>query len=794
MFFHYLRLTFRTFSKNKAAFIINLLGMSIALGCCIAAYVNFEFNSGFDKQQTHAENLYRISFIEKTEKGAIPYGICPLPAGNLIRENLQEGDYLIRYISKPAQFRIGDEMFEKEFVYADPVFTSVFFIDLLKGTKGLKEKNEVLISDKLALTYFGHTDVLAKPLTQIISGEPREFVVAGVYKAFPSNSSFRFDLLTTFDNYFTDPAQKSTVENNWARWTTAFLFLKNRHAIDAIAKQLQNYIKPQNEARTDLQVSTYYIEPFAGMATRAVKERNQGHWMNQPMPPAAVVAPFAMAGFLLLVACFNFMNNAISVAATRLKEIGIRKVIGGRRKELIIQFLSETLIFCMLALFLALFLAEFFVAQWDAMWLGIELSIRYQDNIRFLLAMFMLMAGTALLAGGYPAFYVSAFRPIQILKGATRFGGTTLFTKSLLVFQFSLSLAAVIFALAFYFNSKFQKEFDLGYAYQSVIQVPLYNPQQYEQLKNVLMTQPAIHSIGGSQHHIYTSSYTAAARSENLKEREIDVINIGDNYFETVNVKLLAGHRFEKERASDIAEAIIVNEEFVRIFGLGTDALGKRITLNDTVNVYITGIVKDVYLKALFQPLSPLAFRYVPVDSYRYLLASTDPAQLVEVNALIKNEWKKLFPNLLYTGRLMEQDMVMVTEHFDTAVILYTFLGIVAIIMSVSGLYSLISLNLQNRTKELGIRKILGAPVPHIILHASKLFLIIMIISFAAGSLLGTVMVNAMMNSIWEYYEAIDVKVLSLAISILFTIAVTTILLKIVRITFSNPVEALRYE
>jgi ABC-type antimicrobial peptide transport system permease subunit len=142
----------------------------------------------------------------------------------------------------------------------------------------------------------------------------------------------------------------------------------------------------------------------------------------------------------------------------------------------------------------------------------------------------------------------------------------------------------------------------------------------------------------------------------------------------------------------------------------------------------------------------------------------------------------------------MEQDMVMVTEHFDTAVILYTFLGIVAIIMSVSGLYSLVSLNLQNRTKELGIRKILGAPVPHIILHASKLFLIIMIISFAAGSLLGTVMVNAMMNSIWEYYEAIDVKVLSLAISILFTIAVTTILLKIVRITFSNPVEALRYE
>jgi putative ABC transport system permease protein len=794
MLLNYVRIAFRTFFKNKVAFIINLLGMSIALGCCITAFVNYEFNAGFDEQQRHASDLYRIGFYEETEKGKIPYGVCPMPVGNLVRDNLKEGEQLIQYISKSAQFRIGDEMFEKELVYADPLFTSVFYIHLLSGKTSLAEKTDVLISDKLALTYFGNTDVLGKSLTQIISGQPRELTIAGVYRAFPANSSFRFDLLATYDNYFPDPAQKSAIENNWARWTTAFLYVKNKNTIDAITKQLSKFVEPQNEARPDLQVNSYYIEPFVGMAMRAVREKNQGHWLNMPMPPAAVIAPFAMAGFLLLVACFNFMNNAISVAATRLKEIGIRKVIGGRRKELIIQFLSETMVFCLLALVVSLFLAKYFVARWDAMWPGIELSISYRDNTALLVAISLLMMVTALLAGGYPAFYISAFRPIEILKGNTRFGSANLLTKSLLVFQFSISLAAVIFALAFYFNARFQKEFDLGYSYQSVIQVPIDNPAQFDPLKNALSTQPMIRSVGGSQHHIYSSSYSAAARAGNQAQKKIDLINVGDDYFETVNVRLISGHGFEKDQASDLSEAIIVNQEFIRVFALEKDPIGKRITLNDTIHVYIKGIVKDVYLSALFQPLSPVAFRYVAADQYRYLVASTDPQQLAEVNAVIKREWKKLFPNVLYTGRLMEQRMVMAMEHFDNAVILYTFLGIVAIIMSVSGLYSLISLHLQKRTKELGIRKILGAPLPHLMLQASKLFLMIMTVSFVAGCALGSVMVNALMNNIWAYYEAIGIKVLSLAVVILFTIAVITILYKIVRIMVTNPVEALRHE
>ena len=794
MLANYLLITIRTYFRNKISFIINLVGMSIALGCSITAWVNYEYNADFDKQQVNAGNLYRVAFWQQTESKKIPYGVCPLPAGDLLRENLREGEQVIQYISKDSQFRIGDELFQRQFVYADPAFTKIFTMNLLFGSLSLEDKSHVLISDKLAETFFGRIDVVGQPLTQLISGEPREFVVGGVFKEFPGNSSFRFHLLTTYENYFTDPSNRSTAEADWSRWATTFLYVKDKGTIEVLLKQLQSFVKTQNDARPDLKVASFYIEPFEGMSYRAIRERNQGHWLNMGMPLAAVVAPFVMSAFLLLVACFNFMNNAIAIAGSRLKEIGIRKVIGGRRKELIFQFLAETTFFCLLSLGVALVLAEYFTDGWNGMWAGLDIAIHYQDNWRFLGAMGALMLVTALLAGGYPAFYISAFRPIQILRGTVRFGGANALTKGLLVFQFSISLAAVIFALAFYFNSKFQKEYDLGYSWRSVIEVRLDNPQQYDLLKNELSKDPLVKSLGGSEHHIYAGNYKASARSTMRIEKEIDLLNVGDGYFEAVNVRILAGRGFEKEQTSDTEEAIIVNEEFVRAFNLGEQALGQRVTLNDTTQVYIIGIAKDVYLRALFQPLTPVAFRYAMPEDYKYLVASADPSQLIEANAHVAESWKKLFPTQLYTGRLMETNMNMALEHFDSVVILYTFLGLVAIIMSVSGLYSLVSLHLQKRTRELGIRKILGASIQQIALQSSKLFLVIMLISIIVGSVLGSFMVNAMMDSVWEYYVATNVTVLTMAISILFVIALATIGFKVTRVVTANPVDSIKTE
>jgi ABC-type antimicrobial peptide transport system permease subunit len=651
----------------------------------------------------------------------------------------------------------------------------------------------VLISDKLALTYFGTTDAVGKPLTQLVSGKQREFTVGGVYRAFPANSSFRFDLVSTFENYFVDPTQKSTIENDWAKWSTTFLHIKNPGAIEGVKKILQGYVTTQNEARPDLKAKVFYVEPFVGMAHRSVREKNQGHWFNRPMPPAGVLAPFIMAGFMLLVACFNFTNNAIALAGKRLKEIGIRKVVGGQRKELIFQFLSETLVFCLLALGAGLFLSDYFVAGWSSLWPSIELEVTYLDNLPFFSVLLGLIIVTALLAGGYPAFYLSAFRPIQVLRDRATLGGMNWLTKSLLVVQFSISLAALIFAIAFFFNSRYQRSFDLGYEYRSVIQVPVADGEQFTQLRNALQANSTINAVGGSAHHIYTSSSKTSVRLQAGDEREIDLLNVGDDYFKTLNIRVLYGRSFDKDRASDLREAIVVNEEFVRQFKLA-NPVGQRVMLGDTAQTFVIGVVKDVYLAALFQPLSAVVFRYVPESDYRYLVASAPPASLDEANEQMKAAWKKLFPNALYPGRRMEERMVMALDHFDSVVIIYTFLGFVAIIMSVSGLFGLVSLNLQKRTKELGIRKILGAPGGHILFQASRVFLVIMVLSCLIGGLAGSVMVNALMDSVWEYYVAIDFRIISLGILIICLIAAVTISSLIRRVTVSNPVDSLRHE
>ncbi len=791
---NYLRLTVRNILRNRGPFLINLVGMSIALGCCITAFVNFEFNEGFDKQQVNASSIYRVSFWNESEGKLIPYGVCPLPLAGILRENKGEAQQVLRYISKRAQFRIGDELFEKEFIYSDPDFVKLFNINKLFGSLDVTDKSRVIISDKLAITYFGTTDVVGKALTRVISErEIRDFTIGGVYRAFPANSSFRFDLLSTYDNYFLDPSQRSVQENDWKRWSTLFLQIENPASVSRIEEQLQGYIKTQNEARPDLMAREFYLESFVGMSSRAIRQRNQGHWLSGPMPPAAVLAPFVMAGFILLVACFNFTNNAIAMAGKRLKEIGIRKVVGGRRRELIFQFLSETFLFCMLALGGALVLGEYFVAGWDSMWPNIELSIQYRDNWPFFAALAVLVLLTALLAGGYPALYISAFRPIQVLRDKVQLGGMNWFTKSLLVVQFSISLAAVIFALAFYFNSKYQREFDLGYTYRGVVQVPVENAESFQRLKNTLLANPKIASIGAGQHHIYSSTSKASVTIGVQSEKEVDVLNIGDEYFKTLNVRVLAGRGFEKDRASDLREGLVVNEEFVRRFNLG-DAIGSRVLMNDSVSMYIVGVVKDVYLQALFQPLAPVAFRYVPENAYRYLVASADPLEVQTANEDIKEAWKKLFPATLYPGRLMEERMVMALDHFDAVVIIYSFLGLVAIVMSVSGLFGLMSIHLQKRTKEIGIRKILGASISHILYKTSSLFLVIMVLSFAFGGLLGATMVNKLMDSVWEYYVAVDIKVFTLAVLVLISIASVTIYSIVRRAATANPVEALRYE
>ena len=345
---NYILITLRSIIKNKIFILINVLGMGIAVACCIVAYLNWEFSSNFDKNHTNAESVYRVQSWQDYQGTRNRHALVPNPLGNVVRENFTDVDEVVRYTASQNNFRIGDEVFNSAVAYADSAFFDLFTFELKAGTfSALHDKSQILISDELARKYFDTEEVVGRQITQINNGELKEFTVGGVFAVQPLNSSFAFEAITHWDNYWDTTPEKIALDSDWKSMSMLFLQIKDETRISRIVKQLQAYIEPQNIAREDLKLSEYYLQNFKTLSANFYGDTwLAGEQLRWGFPPSAVIGPGVMAIFLLLLACFNFTNTSIAISGKRLKEIGIRKTMGGVRGQLIFQFLSESIVLC----------------------------------------------------------------------------------------------------------------------------------------------------------------------------------------------------------------------------------------------------------------------------------------------------------------------------------------------------------------------------------------------------------------------------------------------------------------
>lgn len=767
--------------------------MGIAIACCIVAYFNYDFNRSFDSYHINAPSVYRVNSVREFQNELTSYGYVPMGLGNAIRQNNSHIDKVIRYSPSGGNFRIREELFDNNLTFVDPEFFEVFTFGFIEGTAELKNKNQIIISNRLAEKYFGSEKALGKPITQILdSGKVKEYTVTGVFNEPPSNSSFDGSAYVYFDNQF-NLGEPDYNENGWRSRSTLFLQVKDANRIADIENSLATYTENNNKIREDFIIRKFELESFVGMAVRDSYNEKPGTWTRDASPIAAVMGISMMGIFVLLIACFNLTNTAVAISSRRLKEIGIRKVMGSTRAHLIFQFIGETAFICLLALVVGILIADILlIPAFNKMWPDLKLVADYFGRPDFLIFISATLIFTSLLAGSYPAFYISHFEPTSILKGKLKFGGTNYFTRILLTLQFAISLMAIVSSFAFIENAKYQREFDLGFNKSGLVFTYLTNQSEYETYRNALMENPDIISIAGSEHHI-NSSYINDPIKYDEKEIEVDIMNVDHDYIQTVGLTLLEGRDFKKDSETDRKESVIVTEEFVRKLGM-KEALGKEVIWMDTVKYYIVGVVRNIYNNGLWDEMKPVMLRYGSKDVVHHILVKVPADKLVATNQFMEAKWKEIFPNKTYNGRFMDDELVEANTVNNNIVTMFIFLGIVALLLSATGLFTLVSLNIIKKMKEIGVRKVLGASMANISRVVNTEFVIILLIASVLGGAAGAWMSAMLMSSIWKYYQEATIATLVVSTSILFFTSFLSIGYKIFKTATLNPAHVLRDE
>ncbi len=791
---NYLLITLRSMMKNKLFIFINVFGMAVAIAQCINGYFAYEYDNTFDVIHTNRASIYRVSAVREFENTLTPYGYAPFPLGDLVDKTFPDVDQSSRYFHSWSNFKLEDDLFPANISYVDPEFFQLFSFELLAGTRAdLTDKTSVFISEEMAVRLFENAaGAIGKTLTQVYGQELKEVKIAGVFKDPPMNSSFyRKDgsAYMNFENYKDE--HKDVREDDWKVMSTLFVQINDASRLAAVHKQLQPFKENNNKVREDFQINEFVLTPLTTMAhqDRAADLRT-ATWAAPPI--SAVIGSNVMGVLALLLACFNLTNTSIAISSRRLKEIGIRKVMGSQRKHLIMQYLGETLLICVMALLVGLVISDFMVRGWNVMWQYFQLTPHYLDNPTFLFFLFGVLLFTGIAAGAYPAFYISRFAPVEILKGKLRFGGTNYFTRILLGLQFSISLISIVSAIGFIQNARYQRAYDLGFDARGSLIAWVNNQGEFDTYRNALQTNPAIVSMAGARSGIFSNRTNDPVKHES-KQLEADIIEVGDNYLSTMDLKLLAGRDFVKDSETDRKESVIITEKFAKAFGW-ENSLGKEIIWKDTVKLFVVGVVKDVYTQGLWRELDPMMIRYVLPAQYSQLVVSTRANQVANVNTFMNQEWNKVFPNRLYNGRMLNENMQQVDEVNLNIVYMFAFMGVVTLLLSATGLFTLVSLNIIKRMKEIGVRKVLGASVTNIARIVNTEFVIILVLASGLGAWAGYVQSDMIMGSIWRYYQGPNAATFIISIVLLFVISFLAIAYKVFKAATMNPVESLKEE
>ena len=809
----YFKIALRNLLKQKGLATINILGLSIGIACfsLFLLYAVNEFNyDRFHKNGDHIYRVYRATEAMGDEKAEADVYL-PMPLGPAFKQDIPDVVDYVRLSEgwRPNFIKIDDQISKLQVSFADPNFFTMFSFPLVKGNPSsvLRDLKSMVITEETAERLFGKKDALGKIIQVKLEDEFLPFVVTGIAKNPPANSSITF---TAMGNYQFLPSTSSgkRSDNNWHRSSyPTYVQLREGSTLFSDTKRLSSIRKkyyPDEEAelrkagywKGDHPPISYGMQPMNSIHTNTEIYGGQ----VEPVAPKTIWILISIAGGLLLIACINFTTLSIGRSAGRSKEVGIRKVVGGRKKELIAQFLLEALLLAIISAIIGLALANLLLPFFNNL-SGRELEFSFQQYPELVWLLIALVVLVGIIAGSYPALVLSGFNPINVLKQKIKLGGSNIFTRSLVTFQFVLSVGLIISTLVILQQLHFMRSKNPGFNKENVIIVDADGTDSknvFPIFKQSSLQLPEVINVGGSELGLGEGSgWSRSGFDYKGKHKEVFEYHIDEEYLKILDIQLLAGRNFDKNFTSDTINSVIVNEEMVANFGWTVNtAVGQRLTgysENEKYTPVVIGVVRNFNFRSFKEKIQPQMFQhFASYTPYQYFvkIKPGDPATTI---AKLQGAWKKAESELPFKYSFLDEDLNRFYKSEQRWSSIVGWAGGVSIFLACLGLLGLAALAVVNRTKEIGIRKVLGASVPGIIGLISKDFLKLVIIAFVIASPLAWYFMNKWLQD-FEYRISITVWIFIIAGIVAILIAMITVTMQAMKAAVSNPVKALRTE
>ncbi len=788
MFKNYFKTSYRSLMRNPLSSFINVFGLSVAIGICLVvfAFINRDINT--DRFHENKYEVYLATTFVDRDGSLDQYGITPAPLGKMLQEDFTQISKICRIKNSNVVLKYEDKVFNESIIFTDATYLEMFTFPLKWGiAQSLSDVNSIIFSEKMSIKYFGQENPIGQDiLIKFGKGSSKTFTITGVAQAFPKAHDIDFEFLINFENL--KYALPDYTPNDWKEQLNATLIQVNDASdLYAIEASMDKYLALQNKVKSDWKISSFKFEQLADLHEKKIGEIKKSIAIGYPVEGRIVMPIIGL--FMLLLACFNYINIAIVSSTKRLKEIGIRKVIGANKSLVIIQFLAENIFMTVFALLIGFVLGAYVFIPWFVELFFMELELNLLD-INLWIFLLMVLLFTGVISGLYPAFYISKFKAVQIFKGSIQFGNKNPLTKLFLGIQLVLSCITIVAGVMFTLNSTYTANRDWGYNAHNTLYAEVPDKPAYDQLHLAISQNPDVLTTAGSKHHV-GNSYAKIVIHTPERQYEVLQFAVDANYFETLGLDIMNGRAFKAHYESD-KQAIIVNETLVKKMSWET-SIGQLFKIDSTL-YEVVGVVKDFHTRNFDYQILPTVFRVSPPQEYKFLSMSVRKGKEKEVYKALQEQWLALYPEEPFRGDYQSDVFGYYFDYLKSTSSFMKALSFVAVLLASLGLYGLVTLNVSGRIKEFSIRKVLGAGLDSIALNITKQYSLLFAISLTIGAITSYFLIGYFIDMIFAYHVPMNFVGVTAAVLILLLVLFSVVSTQVLKILKSNPVDGLKEE